>query len=215
MVPILDQSFETQLEAVKDLILGEVNVKELEYLKDSGGVLVKKIKPNFKALGPKYSKLMKQIAVGIGTMTAADITLFEQKGEFAIELNGQEIVLVPEDVEIVSEDIPGWLVANEGRITVALDITISDELREEGIARELVNRIQNLRKDSGLDVTDKIKLSIQKHDAINLAVEKHRGYIGAQTLATEINLVEKCNDSASVTVELESDIETAIFIEKL
>jgi isoleucyl-tRNA synthetase len=215
MVPILDQAFETQLEAVKDLILGEVNVKELEYLKDSGGVLVKKIKPNFKALGPKYSKLMKQIAVGIGSMTSADISLFEQAGEFTIQVNGEEIMLVAEDVEIISEDIPGWLVANEGRITVALDITISDELREEGIARELVNRIQNLRKDSGLDVTDKIRLSIQKHAAINLAVEKHKGYIGSQTLATEVNLVEKCNDSASVSVELESDLETAIFIEKL
>lgn len=215
MVPILDQSFEAQLEAVKDLILGEVNVKELEYLKDSGGVLVKKIKPNFKALGPKYSKLMKQIAAGIGTMTAAEISQFEQKGAFDILINGEKITLVPEDVEIISEDIPGWLVANEGRITVALDITISEDLREEGIARELVNRIQNLRKDSGLDVTDKIKLSIQKHDAINLAVEKHKSYIGTQTLAAEINLVENCNDSTSVSVELESDIETAIFIEKL
>ncbi|GAO30559.1 isoleucyl-tRNA synthetase [Geofilum rubicundum JCM 15548] len=109
MVPILNPSFEAQLEAVKDLILGEVNVKELEYLKDSGGVLVKKIKPNFKSLGPKYSKLMKQIAAGIGTMTAADIGLFEQTGEFSIHVNGEEIVLVPEDVEIISEDIPvGW-----------------------------------------------------------------------------------------------------------
>jgi isoleucyl-tRNA synthetase len=117
-------------------------------------------------------------------------------------------------VEIISEDIPGWLVANEGRITVALDITITDELREEGIARELVNRIQNLRKDSGLDVTDRIKLSIQKHEAINKAVEKHKVYIAAQTLSAEVNLIEKCNDSASVAVELETDLETAIFIEK-
>jgi len=214
MVPILDKSFESQLEAVKDLILGEVNVKELEYLKDSDGVLVKKIKPNFKSLGPKYSKLMKQIAAVIAKMSADDINTFEQAGEFTINVDGNEIVLVPEDVEIISEDIPGWLVTNEGRITVALDITITEELREEGVARELINRIQNLRKDSGFDVIDKIKLSIQKHDAINKAVEKYKGYIGAQTLASEIALVDKCNESGSVVVELDSDVETAIFIER-
>ncbi len=215
MVPVLNAGFEEQLEAVKDLILAEVNVKELEYLNDSSGVLVKKIKPNFKSLGPKYSKLMKDLSAVINSMTAEDIRKFEQDGSFPVLIQGQEIVLVPEDAEILSEDIPGLLVANEGRITVALDITISDELREEGIARELVNRIQNLRKDSGFDVTDKIKLTILRHYAINKAIEKYRLYISSQTLASEVILVECCNDSRAVTVEIDEEVTTCIAIEKV
>jgi isoleucyl-tRNA synthetase len=213
MVAVLDQKFEDQLEAVKDLILAEVNVKELEYLKDDGGVLVKKIKPNFKTLGPKYSKLMKLIAAAINGMTGDDIRKFESEGRFPVNINGEEIVLLLEDVEIISEDIPGWLVANDGRITVALDITLTDQLREEGIARELINRIQNLRKDSGLDVTDKISLQIQKHAAINSAVMKYSDYIGAQVLARDIKLVDKCGENAT-SVELDTDLVTYILIEK-
>lgn len=214
MVPVLNPVFETQLEAVKDLILAEVNVKELEYLKDSGGVLVKKIKPNFKSLGPKHSKLMKDIAAVINNMTGDDISRFEQDGKYDIIAQGQAITLELEDVEILSEDIPGWLVANEGRITVALDITVSEALKEEGIARELINRIQNLRKESGLDVTDKIKLTIARHEAINKAVEKHKSYIGSQTLAAEVILTDKCNDSSALSVEIDTDVETTISIEK-
>ncbi|HHU59033.1 MAG TPA: isoleucine--tRNA ligase [Bacteroidales bacterium] len=215
MIPILDARFEAQLEAVKDLILNEVNVKELEYLKESTGVLVKTIKPNFKSLGPKYSKLMKPIAAAIGAMTAEDIAAFESAGSFSVEVNGEKLQLLPEDVEIISEDIPGWLVANEGRITVALDITISEDLRQEGYARELVNRIQNLRKDSGLDVTDKIRLQIQRHAALDAAVEKHRTYISSQTLADDLQLVDTCNESGAISVELESELETFIAIEKV
>lgn len=215
MIPILDARFEAQLEAVKDLILNEVNVKELEYLKESTGVLVKTIKPNFKSLGPKYSKLMKPIAAAIGAMTAEDIAAFESAGSFSVEVNGEKLQLLPEDVEIISEDIPGWLVANEGRITVALDITISEDLRQEGYARELVNRIQNLRKDSGLDVTDKIRLQIQRHAALDAAVEKHRTYISSQTLASDLQLVDTCNESGAISVELESELETFIAIEKV
>src|SRR5690554_3131785 len=215
MIPILDARFEAQLEAVKDLILNEVNVKELEYLKESTGVLVKTIKPNFKSLGPKYSKLIKPIAAAIGAMTAEDIAAFESAGSFSVEVNGEKLQLLPEDVEIISEDIPGWLVANEGRITVALDITISEDLRQEGYARELVNRIQNLRKDSGLDVTDKIRLQIQRHAALDAAVEKHRTYISSQTLASDLQLVDTCNESGAISVELESELETFIAIEKV
>lgn len=215
MIPILDARFEAQLEAVKDLILNEVNVKELEYLKEGTGVLVKTIKPNFKSLGPKYSKLMKPIAAAIGAMTAEDIAAFESAGSFSVEVNGEKLQLLPEDVEIISEDIPGWLVANEGRITVALDITISEDLRQEGYARELVNRIQNLRKDSGLDVTDKIRLQIQRHAALDAAVEKHRTYISSQTLASDLQLVDTCNESGAISVELESELETFIAIEKV
>lgn len=215
MVPVLNAQFEEQLEAVKDLILAEVNVKELEYLKDSSGVLVKKIKANFKSLGPKYSKLMKDLSAVINGMSADDIRQFEQDGSYIVKVQGQEVVLVPEDVEILSEDIPGWLVANEGRLTVALDITVTDDLRQEGIARELINRIQNLRKDSGFDVTDKIKLTVERHEAINSAVEKHKTYIGSQTLAQEVILVENCNDSKAVIVEIDDEVTTRIAIEKL
>lgn len=215
MVPVLNAQFEEQLEAVKDLILAEVNVKELEYLKDSSGVLVKKIKPNFKSLGPKYSKLMKDLSAVINSMSADDIRQFEQDGSYIVKVQEQEVVLVPEDVEIISEDIPGWLVANEGRLTVALDITVTEELRQEGIARELINRIQNLRKDSGFDVTDKISLTVERHEAINSAVEKHKAYIGSQTLAQEVILVENCNDSKAVIVEIDDEITTRIAIEKL
>ncbi len=215
MVPVLNAQFEEQLEAVKDLILAEVNVKELEYLKDSSGVLVKKIKPNFKSLGPKYSKLMKDLSAVINGISADDIRQFEQDGSYIVKVQEQEVVLVPEDVEIISEDIPGWLVANEGRLTVALDITVTEELRQEGIARELINRIQNLRKDSGFDVTDKISLTVERHEAINSAVEKHKAYIGSQTLAQEVILVENCNDSKAVIVEIDDEITTRIAIEKL
>ncbi len=214
MIPILDEAFEHQLEAIKNLVLTEVNVKDMEFLKDASGVLVKKIKPNFKTLGPKYGKMMKAISGAINALGQEEIAIFEKEESFSIEIEGQNVVLALEDVEIMSEDIPGMLVANEGKITVALDIDVSEELREEGIAREFVNRIQNLRKDSGFDVTDKITLSIQNHDAINSAVEKHSNYIGAQTLAVEVKLVEQCNDNTAITVDIDDEISTLMQITK-
>src|SRR5690606_13050274 len=177
MIPDMGVSFREQIDKIKDLVLSEVNVKELEYLADDSGVLVKKIKPNFKTLGPKHGKLMKGIAAVVNTLTPAEITHFEREGRFEVEVEGSKIELLAEDVEIISEDIPGWLVANEGKLTVALDITITEELRQEGLARELVNRIQNIRKDSGFEITDKIELYIRKHEAINNAVMNFTGYI--------------------------------------
>jgi len=215
MIPDMGVSFREQIDKIKDLVLSEVNVKELEYLADDSGVLVKKIKPNFKTLGPKHGKLMKGIAAVVNTLTPAEITHFEREGRFEVEVEGSKIELLAEDVEIISEDIPGWLVANEGKLTVALDITITEELRQEGLARELVNRIQNIRKDSGFEITDKIELYIRKHEAINNAVMNFTGYIGTQTLAPKISLVDKCNDSAAIVVELDSDIETAILVKKI
>lgn len=215
LVPSLSKEFEQQLNAVKDLILAEVNIKELNYLTDSSGVLIKKIKPNFKTLGPKYSTMMKAIAAAINSMTSDDIAQFERDEKFVITVDQKELTLLLEDVEIISEDIPGWLVANEGRITVALDIQISDELRQEGIARELINRIQNLRKDSGLDVTDKIKLAIQKNSAIDEAVLKYKDYISTQVLAVEVNLVDQCEESNQASVDLDADITTNISISKV
>jgi isoleucyl-tRNA synthetase len=189
MIPVPDKTFRDKFEAVKDLVLTEVNVKEVEYIDDTAEVLVRKIKPNFKTLGPLYGKLMKELGAAISAMPQKEITNFEATGSYSLTLNGQQITLTPEDVEIISEDIPGWQVANDGKLTVALDITVTDELRYEGIAREFVNRIQNMRKESGYDVTDKIKVQIEDHDFVREAVKRHAGYIGSQTLATEVKLV--------------------------
>jgi isoleucyl-tRNA synthetase len=188
MVPVPDKYFRDKFEAVKDLVLAEVNVKEVEYIDDTASILVKKIKPNFKALGPRYGKLMKEISNAIAALTPSEIVAFENNGNHHCTINGQEIILTSEDVEIISEDIPGWQVANDGKLTVALDITVSDDLRFEGIAREFVNRIQNIRKENGFDVTDKITVLIEDHDFIHEAVRRHAEYIGSQTLAASVIL---------------------------
>ena len=188
MVPVPDKYFRDKFEAIKNLILAEVNVKEAEYIDDTSSVLVKKIKPNFKTLGPRYGKLMKEISGLISALTAKEIASFENTGKHQVNIKGEQIVLTTEDVEIISEDIPGWQVANEGKLTVALDITVSDDLRYEGIARELVNRIQNIRKEKGFDVTDKITVLIEDHDFLREAILRHASYIGSQTLATAVSL---------------------------
>jgi isoleucyl-tRNA synthetase len=188
MVPVTDKSFREKFEAVKDLILAEVNVKEVEYIDDTASILVKKIKPNFKTLGPKYGKLMKEISNHISTLTAQQIVSFEADGQYFFNINGEQVTLTTADVEIISEDIAGWQVANEGKLTVALDVTVSDDLRYEGIAREFVNRIQNIRKDNGFDVTDKITVLIEDNNAVNEAVRRHSAYIASQTLATKVEL---------------------------
>ncbi|NVO08484.1 MAG: isoleucine--tRNA ligase [Bacteroidales bacterium] len=215
MVPILDDNFKRQLSAIEHLILSEVNVKELEYLVDTSGILVKKIKPNFKELGPRFGKSMKSISASVANMTQKDISILEAKGIFTLNIPEGPIEIGIKDVDILSEDIPGWLVANEGRFTVALDITITEDLRNEGIARELVNRIQNLRKDAGFDVTDKIHISILKHNAINQAVEIHRDYIASQTLAKEIILVDNAPKGAFINIEIDTDVNTAIKVDKI
>jgi len=215
MVPILDEKFKRQLEEVEDLILSETNVKELEYLVDTTGVLVKSIKPNFKTLGPKYGKIMKQIAATVNQFGADEITELESNGSKNLTIDGQDVVLELTDVEISTKDIPGWLVQSEGGITVALDITLSDELKEEGMAREFVNRIQNLRKESGLEVTDKIHLKILKHNEINQAINNNKNYICSETLAGQLDLVESLEQNQGVSVELENDVTTVISITKL
>ena len=213
MIPVAGQEFRERFEAVKDLILSEVNVKEVEYIEDTSGILVKRIKPNFKALGPRYGKMMKQLSAAIGNMKQEDIAAFEKDGSYTLRLEGEEVKLGLDDVEIISEDIPGWLVANEGMLTVALDVTVTEELRQEGIAREFVNRIQNLRKESGFDVTDKIHVSIENLDEIAEAVRKHTRYIGSQTLADHIELssFEETKDVSWVDID---DIPVRIRIRK-
>jgi len=202
LVPVTEKSFREKFEAVKDLIQAEVNVKEVEYIEDTSELLVKKIKPDFKSLGPRYGKLMKDINAAVSSLTAKEITEFERKGSHNFFINGQEIVLTINDVEIISEDIPGWQVANDGRLTVALDVTVTDELRYEGIAREFVNRIQNIRKESGFDVTDKIIVLIENKELISEAIKRHGKYIGSQTLATKVSVVDSFNDGEPREVEI-------------
>ena len=213
MVPVLNPHFKVQLNAVESIILSEINVKEIEYISGGESIIKKKIKPNFKTLGPKYSKLMKQISAAIAQMGQADIATIETQGAYEIEVENEKINLSTEDVEILSEDIPGWLVASEGAITVALDINITEELRQEGIAREFVNRIQNIRKESDFEVTDKIKIQIQKNELFNDALLKHSEYISNQTLASSFVLVEKIDSENARQVDIDEVI-AAILIEK-
>ena len=214
IIPILNDEFEQNLKAVEPIIKAEVNVKEIDLLKDASQVLVKTIKPNFKALGPKCGKIMKDVAATISAFSNEEICEFENNGAKTIVVNGQTIDLTLDDVTIISKDIPGWQVANEGHITVALDTTLTDELVNEGIAREFVNRIQNLRKDSGFDVTDKIKLQIQKHDAINKAIEIHKAYIASETLCADLQLVDEIKNDNKKLVELD-EIQTYMAVQKM
>ena len=186
LIPVLDPTMARQIEAVKGLIMNEVNVKEIELIEKTTGLITKRIKPNFKTLGPKYGKQMKQIAALVATFTQEQIAEIEAATESLLDLGGEKIVVTPADFEITSEDMPGWLVASEGKLTVALDITLTDELRAEGVARELVNRIQNIRKDSGFEVTDKIRVEIEQIELVRPALETFSDYIASQTLAVEV-----------------------------
>ncbi len=212
MIPVDSEQQKEEILAVSDLIKHEVNIKEIEILTDASDILVKQIKPNFKTLGPRFGKDMKLIANKINSLTADDIKTIEQKGKLDVDCNGKIITLERTDVEITSQDIEGWLVANEGAITVALDVTINDELREEGIARELVNRIQNLRKDSGFEVTDRINVEIKKVQQIIKAVNANLEYIKAETLTDNIDLVDNVNNGTEVVFD---DVETILGISKI
>jgi isoleucyl-tRNA synthetase len=213
MVPVLNPHFKEQLEAVESIILSEINVKEIEYISGGEGIIKKKIKPNFKTLGPKYSKLMKQISAAIAQMSQADIAAIETQGSFEIIVENEKIALAPEDVEILSEDIPGWLVASEGAITVALDINVTEELRHEGIAREFVNRIQNIRKESDFEVTDKIKVTIKRNGLFDNALEKHKEYISSQTLTASFTLVDMIDAALAKQIDIEEE-NILIIVEK-
>ena len=201
MVPILSDNEQENIEAVKDLIMNEVNVKAINFVTDASGILVKRIKPDFKKLGPKCGKNMKTIAQMLTEFSQEQIAELEKNGQYTLDVAGASVVVEKGDVEILSEDIPGWLVANNGQITIALDVTITDELKEEGIAREFVNRIQNIRKSSGFEITDKIIVEIEKKAEINVAVEHFAQYIASQVLANEVKLV----DSISGATELDFD----------
>ena len=214
LLPVLDNSFRIKVDAVKDLILAEVNVKEIEYITDTSGVLVKKIKPNFKVLGKKVGGLMKDVAVAVNAMTQEQIQTIDFEKKIMIDVVGQTIELMEEDVEITSEDIPGWQVTNEGKLTVALDITLTDKLKEEGIAREFINRIQNLRKERGFEVTDRIVLTVLKHDGMKDSLINNKDYICAEILAERLDLVDRLDGEDAVNVDVDDDIQTRIIIQK-
>jgi isoleucyl-tRNA synthetase len=211
MIPVLNEDFRAEIMAISDLIKAEVNVKEIELIDDASGILVKQIKPNFKALGPRFGKDMGLISKKIQDFSQEKINELDRNGLLVIDLSGNSITLTKEDVEISSQDIEGWLVANAGTITVALDITLTDELRNEGIARELVNRIQNLRKDSGFEVTDKITVHLQKNPALEKAVYENEAYIKSETLTKELVFEEKIENGTEIEFD---EIKTILTITK-
>ncbi|MFD2698263.1 isoleucine--tRNA ligase [Mesonia sediminis] len=211
MIPVLDESVREEILAVQDLIKSEVNVKEIELIDDTSGILVKKIKPNFKTLGPKFGKEMKAVVAAISSLEADKIAKLEKEGEINLEVNGKLTILQLNDVEITSEDIEGWLVATQSGLTVALDVHISPELKQEGIARELVNRIQNLRKDSGFEVTDKIEVKIQKDGLVEQAVLANESYIKNETLTAKLELVDEIKDGLEVSFD---DVNTRLAVKK-
>nr|WP_299032353.1 isoleucine--tRNA ligase [uncultured Tenacibaculum sp.] len=212
MIPVLDAVQKEEILAVADLIKSEVNVKEIELLDDASGILVKQIKPNFKALGPKFGKEMKLIANKIQGFTQEDIIKIEKEGEISVKVNDKMITLGTADVEISSKDIEGWLVANAEGLTVALDVTINDNLRKEGVARELINRIQNARKDTGLEVTDKIKLTILQADDLRESVLANENYIKAETLTNELVFVDDLKNGTEIEFDT---IKSRMLIEKI
>lgn len=211
MIPVLDSSFKHAIEKVQSLIQSEVNVKEITYLEnDDAGILVKKIKPDFKKLGPKYGKLMKEISNAVAEFGQNEIATIEGTGSFELTINNEQVILTREDVEIASEDIPGWLVANENELTVALDITLTDELIQEGVARDIVNRVQNLRKDRDYRLTDRIKVKIQAVEGVELAVKNNMTYICSEVLADKLEVMEKLDIASAVEIELEDNLKTMI-----
>ncbi len=214
-IPILDNEFRQHIQAVKEIILAEVNVKELEFVTEEEAHIVKNLKLNFKTLGKKCGKHMKTVQAYANDNGDLIIAGIEKTGQFKMNLEGEEILLELEDVEIIPVDIPGWKVANSGQITVALDVTLSDSLKEEGLARELVNRIQNLRKDSGLDLTDKILVKIQQNDALDNAIQNNLNYICAETLTGDLQVVKNLSAATANSVEVDELVSTLISIEKL
>lgn len=209
MIPAIDDVQKQHIEAVKDLVLNEVNVKELNFVEGTG-VLVKKVKCNFRTMGKKYGKLMKGIAAQTSVLSQEEIVAFERSGELRLNVDGQDVTVLVDDVEIINEDIPGWLVANDGNLTVALEVELNDELRNEGMARELINRIQNLRKECGLEITDRVNVTISPSENINAAINAFADYIKGQVLADDIVIAD--NDGCEIDLD---DITACIKVEKV
>jgi isoleucyl-tRNA synthetase len=205
MIPVLDAATAKHIEAVKSLVMNEVNVKDIELLHDTTGIITKHIKLNFKNFCTRYAKFSKQMAALLATFTQEQITAVETAESTVLTLDGEELTVTPADFIITSDDMPGWLVATEGTLTVALDITVTEELRREGVARELVNRIQNIRKDSGFEVTDKIRVEIEAKEAVTAAVAEYAAYIGQQTLALEVKCAAQPAGQFVIASELDEE----------
>ena len=201
MIPVADEEQRAHIEAVKALIMSEVNVKDIKFVDGAAGVLVKKVKCDFKKMGPKFGKQMKAVAAAVAEMSQDAIAELEKNGSYTLQLDGTDVLVEATDVEIFSEDIPGWLVANEGKLTVALDVTVTEELRREGIARELVNRIQNIRKSSGLEITDKIKITLSKNQQTDDAVNEYKDYICNQVLGTSLTLTDEVENGTELNFD--------------
>ena len=201
MIPVVDEEQRAHIEAVKALIMSEVNVKAIKFVDGAAGVLVKKVKCDFKKMGPKFGKQMKAVAAAVAEMSQEAIAELEKNGSYTLQLDGADVVVEAADVEIFSEDIPGWLVANEGKLTVALDVTVTEELRREGVARELVNRIQNIRKSSGLEITDKIKITLSKNQQTDDAVNEYKDYICNQVLGTSLTLTDEVENGTELNFD--------------
>jgi len=212
MIPTSNVSEKEAILAVSDLIKSEVNVKEIQVLGDASDILVKQIKPNFKVLGPRFGSDMKAIAQKIQNFDSNDIKNIEEKGKLDVEIHGKIIILELSDVEITSRDIEGWLVASSGRLTVALDVTLTEELKQEGIARELVNRIQNLRKESGFELTDRIVVQFQKDEHIINAINNNLEYLKTETLTDELEILDDLKNGMEIAFD---DVNTKLIIQKI
>ena len=211
MIPVTSEEDHQAILPVVPLILSEVNLKELQFVTDGEGILVKRIKPDFKKLGPRYGKIMKSIAAVVAELSQEQIATIERTGQIDLTVEGSPVTILRDDVEIYSEDIPGWLVANEGTLTIALDITITDELRLEGMARELVNRIQNLRKQSGFEVSDKVRLTLPEDEELHRVLTVYGSYIAKEVQAVSIE------EKSAFTPTLELDLDerlVPVYIEK-
>ena len=214
LLPVVDAKFKKQVLSVQDLIIAEVNVEEIEFLEDATTVLVKKIKPNFKALGPKVGGLMKQLSASVSDINQEQIAHLEKKGMLPLNLGAVVFDLLLEDVEILSEDIPGWQVANQGKLTVALDITLTDALKEKGLARELVNRIQNIRKDKGFEITDRINVKIKGPEEVQRSINNNFDYIRSEILAIQLELVEQLEGSDVISLEMDEALQVLTSVNK-
>ncbi|HQQ94501.1 MAG TPA: DUF5915 domain-containing protein [Bacteroidia bacterium] len=214
-VPLLNADMKTRIEAVKDIILSEVNVKDIEFVNEAEATIVKNLKLNFKTLGKKCGVHMKAVQAYAASNSAKIIADIETQAMHRFVLPDAEIIIEPGDLEIIPVDLPGWKVANNGALTVALDVTISDELRNEGLAREVVNRIQNLRKEKGLDVTDRIGVKIQQNSGLDNAIKNNLSYICSETLTNNLELVSTLSPPEAVSIEVDERISTFISIQKL
>jgi len=200
LIPVLNPQMKTQLEKVEDLVKAEVNVKEIDYITETEGFISKKVKPNFKVLGSKLGPKMKAVGAALAAFSQHDITTFEKDGQFVLNIDGESITLLIGEVEILAEDIPGWSVASKGSLTVALDITVTDALKQEGDAREFVNRVQNIRKESGFDLTDRIFVDVLDNTELKPSINEFKNYICAEILADRLNWVPELQDGTEIEV---------------